>query len=410
MMKVKNARLLDGRKVEVGIEDGRITCLKESCEGDNESIDAEGGLVIPPFFNMHFHLDSVFSGNENMSGTLWEGIERWREIKGKLSEQEVEERASVALKLMLAYGTLWVRSHVDVTEKSFKLVRGLKRVRDKFRGVVDLQLTAFPQDGIFTDRGNDEYLRRAMEEGVDNVGMIPHAELTREDGVRSVEFAFSLAREMGKDVDGHVDETDDPNSRFLEVVVKNTLTNGWEGRVTAGHVTAMHSWDQNYTRKLLSMVAKAGVTVVPNPLINVMLQGRMDGYPKRRGVAPIRLMTSMGVNVALGQDCMIDPWYPLGNGNMLQPLFMAVHMDQMSIEEIKRSLNLITYNAARAWRLQYGLEEGKPANLLVMGVDNVEDVLRFMEPPRYVIRDGRVVARDGNMVNVNGWEKVRRRP
>ncbi len=408
-MKVKNARLLDGRKVEIGVEDGRISCIEEKCSGDGE-IDAMGGLVIPPFFNMHFHLDSVFSGNDNRSGTLWEGIEKWKEIKGKLTEGEVEERATVALKLMLAYGTLYVRSHVDVTEKSFTLLNALKRVKDKFKGVVDLQLTAFPQDGIFTDKGNDELLRKALERGADNVGMIPHAELTREDGVKSVEFAFSLAKEMDRDVDGHVDETDDPNSRFLEAVVKYAKENDWGTRVVAGHVTAMHSWDQNYTRRLLPQVAEAGITVVPNPLINVMLQGRMDGYPKRRGMAPIRTMLSFGVNVALGQDCIMDPWYPLGSGNMLQPLFMAVHLDQMNVNEIRDSIRLITFNAARSWRTLYGIEVGKPANFLVMNVDSVEDMLRFMEPPKFVIREGSVLAKDGRSVNVNGWEEVKRRP
>jgi cytosine deaminase len=409
-MKIKNAVLIDGKKVEINIEEGKFTCVRSQCPQQEEVLDAQERLVIPPFFNMHFHLDSVFIGGENESGTLWEGIEKWREMKQKTTEEDVEKRASTALKLMLSQGTLWVRSHVDVTERSFKLLTALMKVKEEFKGLVDVQLTAFPQDGVFTDKGNDEVLRKSLDY-VDNVGMIPHAEITREDGVRSVELAFQLARERNMDIDGHVDETDDPNSRFLEVVVKYTKEYKWEGRVTAGHVTAMHSWDQNYVRRLLPKVAESGVTVVANPLINVMLQGRMDEYPKRRGMAPLKLMKSFSVNVALGQDCIMDPWYPLGSGNMLQPLFMAIHLDQMNWREIRESLSFITYNAARAWRTSYGIEEGKPANLLLTNAEFPEDLLRFMEPPRFVIRGGEVVARDGKEVKIKGkWEEVKRRP
>jgi cytosine deaminase len=413
---IRNAKLPNGRVVDVKVEGEKITCLGD-CGGDDEVIDADKKLVIPPYFNMHFHLDSAFSNlrhnARNRSGTLWEGIGIWREMREKLTKEEVKENAITAVKLMVSYGTLWIRTHVDVTEKSLKLLEAIKEVKDEVREIANVQITAFPQDGIFTDKGNDEALVKALERGADNVGLIPHNELTRDDGVKSVKFTFELAKEYDRDVDGHIDETDDPNSRFLEEVVKQTLEKAWQWRVTAGHVTAMHSWDSAYRFRLLSAVARAGVTVVPNPLINAVLQGRLDGYPKRRGMAPVKEMTKFNVNVALGLDCIMDPWYPLGSGNMLQALFMAVHLDQLTGEgELEESINLITFNPAKAWRAKgYGLSTGSEANLLVTDAEDVLDLIRFMEPPLYVIRRGKVVAKEGKFVLFKGkWEEVKRRP
>lgn len=407
---VKNAKLLNGRKVSIGIENGIITCVGE-CKGE-ELVDAGGKLVIPPYFNMHFHLDSVFLPVQNISGTLWEGIRIWKDIKGKLTEDDVIKRATTAVKLMVAYGTLWIRSHADITEKEFKILRALLKVREELKKIADIQITAFPQDGTYTDKGNDELLYKAVELGADNVGLTPHNEITREDGVKSIDLAFNIAKEFNKDVDGHIDETDDPNSRYLEVVAKKTIESNWFNRVTGGHVTAMHSWDKAYRYRILPIVSKARVTVIPNPLINAVLQGRLDEYPKRRGMAPIRELLDHGVNVALGHDCIMDPWYPLGSGNMLQVLFMAIHLDQLtSFDELRNSINLITYNAARAWRTEYGIEEGKKANLLVTNAEDEIDLLRFMEPPRYVIREGEIIAKEGKYVLMNGkWEEVKRKP
>ncbi|ACP36647.1 Amidohydrolase 3 [Sulfolobus islandicus L.S.2.15] len=409
MITIRNARLLDGRIVDIGIEDERISCLGE-CRGNDELIDAEKKLVIPPYFNMHFHLDSAFTKAVNRSGTLWEGIRIWQDMRNRISEDEVIRNALTAVKLFVAYGTLWTRTHVDITERSFKLLRAINKVKEESKDMADIQITAFPQDGIFTEKGNDELLRKALENGVDNVGLIPHNEITREDGFRSIKFAFELAKDYNKDVDGHIDETDDPNSRYLEVLLKETIENKWEGRVTAGHATAMHSWDSAYRFRILPYVAKAGITVIPNPLINVVLQGRFDGYPKRRGMAPIKEMLNANVNVALGHDCIMDPWYPLGIGNMLQVLFMAIHLDQMTgFEELISSINLITFNGAKAWRVKnYGIEIGNEANLLVTDADDVIDLIRFMSPPRFVIRRGKVIAKEGKYVLFKGkWEKVK---
>ncbi len=411
-MFIKNARLLNGKVVDIRIDDDTITCIG-SCEKDDNVLDAQGNLVIPPYFNMHFHLDSAFTQVVNKSGTLWEGIRLWKEVKNKITEDDVIRNALTAVKLMVAYGTLWIRTHVDITERTFKLLKAILKVKEISKEIADIQVTAFPQDGIFTDKGNDELLFKAIESGADNVGLIPHNEATREDGVKSVSFAFEIAKRFDKDIDGHIDETDDPNSRFLEVLVKETINNSWEGRVTAGHVTAMHSWDSSYRYRILPFVAKAKVSIIPNPLINAVLQGRLEGYPKRRGMAPIKEMVSFGVNVALGHDCIMDPWYPLGIGNMLQVLFMAIHLDQLTGEdELKRSIDLITFNSAKAWKLRnYGIEIGNEANLLVTDVMDVIDLIRFTEPPKYVIRKGKVIAIDGKKILFNGkWEEVKKRP
>ncbi|AAY80429.1 amidohydrolase family protein [Sulfolobus acidocaldarius] len=411
-MLIKNARLEDGRIVDIKIDGDKITCIG-NCEREEDVLEANGKLVLPPYLNMHFHLDSVFTKAENQSGTLWEGIKIWKKLKQELTEEQVYKNAVTAVKLMVAFGTLWLRTHVDITEKSFRLLRALLKVKEDVKELMDIQITAFPQDGIFTDKGNEELMYKALSEGADNVGLIPHNELTREDGVRSIKFALELGKRYNRDIDGHIDETDDPNSRFLEVLAKETLENGWVGRVAAGHVTAMHSWDNAYRYRILPHVANAGISVIPNPLINAVLQGRLDTYPKRRGMAPIKEMLNFGVNVALGYDCMMDPWYPLGSGNMLQALFMAIHLDQLTgYEELRRSIYLITYNGAKALRIKnYGICVGCEANLIVTASNNVVDLIRFIDPPSYVIRKGKIVAEKGNRILFDGkWEEVKREP
>jgi cytosine deaminase len=349
----------------------------------------------------------------NQSGTLWEGIQIWAEIKDRLTEDDILSRAERAVKWMAAYGTQWLRTNADCTSKGLNTVKALIKGRSRFANLMDVQVTSFPQDGIMTGPDNLEKLERSIELGADNVGIIPHNEWTREDGVASIEKAFDLAVKYGKDIDGHVDETDDPSSRYLEVVAAQAIRRKWQGRVAAGHVTASHSWDPAYRSRIAGLVAEAGVTLVPNPLINMHLQGRFDGYPKRRGMAPIKFFMASGVNVCLGHDCVMDPWYPLGVGDMLQTLFMAVHSDQMmGFQELYQSVDLITHNAAKAWRNgDYGIGPGKRANFLVANAISPLDLVRMMGPPIYVVRDGRLIAKNNSRFNSeilwNGrWEKL----
>jgi cytosine deaminase len=418
---VRNARLLgkpQGRLFDLGVDDGRITRIGDQLPGSgSEEIEAKGRLVLPGFFNMHFHLDSALKAGEpryNESGTLWEGIKIWGEIKNSLSEEKILSRVDTAVKWMAAYGTLWLRTHADSTTSNLSTVKALVKARKEFRDLINIQVTSFPQDGIRTDPGNLERLEKSLELGADNVGMIPHNEWTREDGVKSIEDAFRLAKKYNKDIDGHIDETDDPSSRFLEVVAANTIRQKWVGRVAAGHVTTSHSWDAAYRHRISSLISRAGITIVPNPLINMHLQGRLDGYPKRRGMAPIKFFLSSGVNVALGHDCIMDPWYPLGVGDMLQVLFMAVHVDQMmGQQELADSINLVTFNGSKAWRntAEYGIEEGRNANFVLANALTTLDALRTLGPPLYVVKDGRVIAKNlsrmsSEILHNKKWEKL----
>ncbi|MEM2732951.1 MAG: cytosine deaminase, partial [Nitrososphaerota archaeon] len=378
---------------DIRIEDNVIAEISSDIQArDEEEIDVEGRLVTPPFIDMHFHLDSVLTLGDprfNQSGTLLEGIEIWSEYKKKLTIEDIVDRARRALMLMISYGTTRIRTHADVTDKKLTTVKGLLEVKRLFRDVVDVQITAFPQDGILTEPENRELLEKAVEMGADNVGMIPHLEYTREDGVKSIDIAFEIAKRYDKDIDGHVDETDDEHSRFLEVVAAKTIKENYIGRVTAGHATAMHSYNDAYADKLYRLLRKAEVTIVPNPLINIHLQGRYDKYPKRRGLARIKELLANGVNVALGHDCIMDPWYPLGRGDMMLVLFMAVHVAQlMGYDELIKSFDLITTNAAKALRINsiYGVEKGKKADLIVLDAFNEIEALAHLKRPLYVIK------------------------
>lgn len=397
---VRRARVAErSEPVDIRIEDGVISEVGEHLGGGGEEIDAGMRLVLPSFVDMHFHLDSVLTMGDprfNESGTLLEGIEIWAERKKRLTVDDVVERAKRALSLMMSYGTTYIRTHADVTDPSLTTVKGLLEVKRLYKGLVDIQVTAFPQDGIMTDPLNAELLEKAVEMGVDNVGMIPHIEFTREDGVKSIEYAFQIAKKYGKDVDGHVDETDDEQSRFLEVVASYAIKNNYFGRVTAGHCTAMHSYNDAYAAKLYRLLRRADITVVANPLINIHLQGRFDTYPKRRGVTRIKELLANGVNVALGHDCIMDPWYPLGRGDMIQVLFMAVHVAQMmSHHELRKSFNLITYNAAKALRIgdRYGIKVGAYGDLVIFDAYDELEALSFQRRPLYVIKRGVVVSR-----------------
>lgn len=398
---IRNARISEmDETVDIRVDDGIITTIARRIpSGGVDEVDAGGRLVMPGFIDMHFHLDSVLTMGDprfNQSGTLLEGIEIWAERKRKLSVSDIVERAGKALKLMASYGTTMIRTHADVTDPTLTTVKGLLEVKRIFKNLVDVQVTAFPQDGILTEPQNLELLEKAVEMGVDNVGMIPHIEYTREDGVKSVEKAFEVAEKYGKDVDGHVDETDDEQSRFLEVVASYAIRKGYFGRVTAGHCTAMHSYNAAYASKLYRILRKAGITVVANPLINIHLQGRFDTYPKRRGMTRVKELLQNGVNVALGHDCIMDPWYPLGRGDMVQVLFMAVHVEQMmSFDELKKSFTLITHNAAKALRIhdRYGVKEGAVADLVVLDAYDELEALAFQRKPLFVVKRGVVVSR-----------------
>jgi cytosine/creatinine deaminase len=380
---------------DLGVRDGRWAAPELDAR---EVVHLDGALVTPPLVEPHIHLDAVLTVGEprhNATGSLFEGISIWAERARSLSVEDVKSRVLKVLRWQLACGVQHVRSHVDVCDPELRALRALVELRQEVSDQMDLQLVAFPQQGMLSFDGGVELMRRAVAMGADVVGGIPHFELTREMGVESVKLAFALAAEHGLRVDIHCDETDDDHSRFIEVMVAETIRLGLAGRVTASHTTAMHSYNNAYANRLVPNIARAGLHMVTNPLDNSVLQGRFDGYPVRRGHTRVKELMAAGVNVCIGHDSVMDPWYPLGHGDPLQAAFVLAHYGQMSgADELRRLVDMITVNPARALGLEgYGLAEGSPAGLVVFDAPGELDVLRLLPRRRLVLRAGRVVAR-----------------
>ena len=354
--------------------------------------------VSPPFVESHIHLDSVLTAGEprwNQSGTLFEGIDIWRERKQTLTIENVVERALTALQQQAMQGVLFVRTHADVSEPKLIALQGLLKVRELVQDWTTVQVVAFPQDGIIGQPENEALLERAMQLGADVIGGIPHYELTREDGVRSVHCIFELAQKYKNCmIDIHCDEIDDDHSRFVEVVAACAIRHGNGPRVTASHTTAMGSYNNAYASKLMGVLGRAQINFVANPLINITLQGRTDTYPKRRGLTRVKELWKQGLNVSLGHDCIQDPWYSLGCGNLLTVAHMALHVGQMTGvgEEINACYDMITWNGAKTLGISdYGIAVGKTANLIVLNGMSRYDVLRKQATVLYVIAKGKLI-------------------
>jgi cytosine/creatinine deaminase len=385
--------------LDVATDGDRITTIRPSgqvpADGRRE-LDADGRLLSPPLVDPHVHMDAVLTVGEpryNESGTLIEGILTWAERKPFLTHDDVKDRAREAIRWEVAQGTGLIRSHVDVCDPNLVALKALLELRDEVRDIVDLRLIAFPQDGILSFPNGKELMREAMRLGCDVIGGIPHYEWTRDDGVEEVHFLFDLAKETGAPIDLHCDETDDEQSRFLEVVAARAIRDGMGGRVVAGHTTAMASYNDNYAFKLIQILKRAGVTIVANPLDNIVLQGRFDTYPKRRGMTRVKELDAAGINVACGHDSIMDPWYPLGRGSMLDALSMLVHVGQMTgRSELYRAYEMVTTNPAKAAEVPWGVEEGLPANFVVFDCADEAEAIRLRPAARWVVRLGTVVA------------------
>ncbi|MDA8291781.1 MAG: cytosine deaminase [Actinomycetota bacterium] len=363
-----------------------------------EVVDARGCLLSPPFVEPHVHLDTVLTAGEprwNDSGTLWEGIACWAERKPMLDHEDVVARAGEVLRWYVANGVLHVRSHVDVTDPGLVALGALVELRERVRDVLDLQLVAFPQEGICSFPRGAELLEEAARRGVDVVGAIPHYEDTREDGVRSLEIAVDVARRHDLLVDVHCDEIDDEQSRFVEVLATHAMRTGLRDRVTASHTTAMGSYNPAYSYKLRRTLSRSGVNVVCNPLVNLHLQGRFDGYPKRRGLTQVKELLDAGVNVAFGHDDVMDPWNPLGTADPVLVAHVGAHATQMmSPAEVAQCFQMVTDRAARALGItgSYGVRAGSPANFLLLAAQDAFDVVRRLVRPSVVVSRGRIVA------------------
>jgi len=385
--------------VDIGIEGGRIVALESNLGATaQEEIDAAGSLVTPPFVDPHFHMDATLSyglPRVNASGTLLEGIALWGELKPHLTQEALIERALQYCDWAVARGLLAIRTHVDVCDPRLLAVEALLEVKRRVAPYLDLQLVAFPQDGVLRSPGAFENLKRAIALGVDVVGGIPHFERTMADGAESVRLLCEFAAEKGLRVDMHCDESDDPMSRHIETLAAQTHRLGLHGRVAGSHLTSMHSMDNYYVSKLLPLMREADVAAIANPLINITLQGRSDTYPKRRGMTRVPEMLAAGINVAFGHDCVMDPWYSLGSGDMLEVAHMGLHVAQMTGQAGMRAcFDAVTVNAARILGLEgYGLTPGCEASLVLLDARDPVEAIRLRAARLAVIRRGKVVSR-----------------
>jgi cytosine deaminase len=396
---VRNAALPDGRQgMDIACRDGRIVAVERGLAAQAaREVDAGGRLVSPPFVDPHFHLDATLSlgrPRDNVSGTLLEGIALWGELRAIQTVEEIEARALRYCRLAAAQGIGAVRSHVDVCDDRLATVEALLAVREKVRPLLDLQLVAFPQDGLYRHAKAEANLLRALDMGVDVVGGIPHFERTMADGAASVRRLCEIAAERGLPVDMHCDETDDPMSRHVETLAFEVQRLGLGGRATGSHLTSMHSMDNYYVSKLIPLMAEAGLMAVANPAINILIQGRHDTYPKRRGLTRVPELRAAGLCVAFGSDCMMDPWYPLGQACMLDIAFMGLHVAQMqSPAGIRACFDAVTVDAARVMGLDgYGLAPGSRADMVLLDARDPVEAVRTRAVRLAVIRGGAVLA------------------
>ena len=395
---VKNGTLPDGRKADIAITGEKITAVEPGITASaRETIDASGQLVSPPFVDPHFHMDATLSygiPRINKSGTLLEGINLWGELKPLLTHEAVISRALAYCDWAVSQGLLAIRTHVDTCDDRLLAVEALLDVRKQVAPYIDLQLVAFPQDGYFRSPTAKANTLRALDMGVDVVGGIPHFERTMEDGRRSVTELCEEAAKRGLRVDMHCDETDDPLSRHIEQLIYETQRLGLQTRVAGSHLTSMHSMDNYYISKLLPLMAEAQVAAIPNPLINIMLQGRHDTYPKRRGMTRVPEMLAYGIKVAFGQDCVLDPWYSLGTADMLDVAFMGLHVAQLSSPaNMRKCFEMVTTESAIVMGLEdYGLAPGKKASLVVLEASDPIEAIRLRANRLAVIARGKVVA------------------
>lgn len=400
-MLIKNVHIENDPEVkDVRIENGIFKAIGKNLEAsDDVVIDANGKLLLPPFIDSHVHLDATLTAGDpewNETGTLFDGIRIWSERKQTLTKKETKERAIQTLKKQASHGIQFVRSHVDTTDPSFTALEALLEVKDEVKDFMELQLVAFPQEGILSFKNGKNLIKQAVEMGVDVIGAIPHFEFNRDYGVDSLKYIVELAEKYDKLIDVHCDEIDDPNSRHLEVLATLAYESGLKNKVTASHTTAMGSYNDAYVYKLMRLLEMSNINMVCNPLINMHLGGRFDTYPKRRGLTRVKELLENNVNVSFGEDDIKDPWYPMGDGNMLDSIHMGIHATQlMGYSQIMNSYNLTTNNGAKTLNVtdHYGIEVGKPANCLIFNTDNFYNELNERKELLYSIHNGKAIVK-----------------
>lgn len=382
-----NARIENHKPCDFRIENGKFIAFGSlQALPHEEVIDLQNHLVLPPFIESHVHLDTCLTAGDpvwNLSGTLFEGIECWSKRKGKLSKQDVKERVRKAVAMYASHGVQHIRSHVDITDPKLVAMEALLELKEELAHIANIQIVAFPQEGIHSYPNGKQLMEDAVKMGADCVGAIPHFEFTREYSVESLNFACELAAKYSKLMDVHCDEIDDEASRGLETLATRALELGLFDKVTASHTTAMHSYNNAYVQRLMRLLKMSHINFVANPLVNTHLQGRADNYPRRRGITRVKELTEAGMNVSFGHDDIFDPWYPMGNGNLRDVVFMGLHVCQMmGYEEIQNSYRFITHNAAKTLYLgeRYGIAEGKDASFIVLGASDYYEALNYNAP------------------------------
>ena len=387
-MIIKNCRTYpDNEKIDIKIDNGVISTESH----DSIVVDADGNMVLPSFSELHIHLDSVFILDNdiiNRSGTLEEGIALWDNYKNtKLNGNEMNKRANHAINLLIKNGVTRIRTNIDVSDPNLTALVEMLKIKAR-RKDVNINITAFPQHGILTDNINQELLEKALELGADNVGLAPHLEDTYEEGIKSIKIGYDLAEKYNKNIDGHIDETDDPESRFIEILAKEKIRRKFKNSVSAGHLTAMHSYNNQYAAKVIKLISRANVNVISNPLINMHLQGRYDSYPRIRGITRIKEMLDNRVNVVIGEDCIEDPWYPIGSGDPLDALFMALHSEPlMTPYYLKYSLNMLTFNAAKAFGIRnYGYNIGDEGDFIITDSPDPIKLIQYRHKRNIVLK------------------------
>lgn len=396
---LRQAKLVDRKEiVDIAIKDGLFVKIEPNINiSAEQEINVAGNLVSPPFVESHVHLDAALTAGIprlNSSGTLLEGIEIWGEYKQTITKEQIKANARETLHWLISQGVLRVRTHIDTTEPNLITIKALLEIKNELAQFIDIQIVAFPQDGIFAYEGAEQLLDKSLQLGADVVGGIPQVEITREDGILQIERIFQLAKKYGKMIDIHTDETTDDHSRFAEVIVKYALKYRMEGKVTVSHTTAMHNYNNDYAQKLIGNLRRARINVVTNPFSNAMLQNRLDGYPKNRGTTRIDELLEKGVNVSIGNDNIMDPFNPLGKGNLLQAAHLLAHTAHLSSQtEFEQLFKMITTNGAITLNDQhYGIQIGNKADLIILDAKNEAEAIRLTSECLYVIRSGKIIS------------------
>lgn len=395
MKKFINATIYgDPDSTEILVGDKHFKAVGSNLGDADEVIDLEGKLVLPPYVDPHLHLDYIFSGlgegNANVSGTLFEGIQRWSDNKKDLTEDKVRESALKGIQKEVSHGVQYIRTHVDVTDPNLTGMKTLLKLREELKDIVTLQLVAFPQEGFFRYKGAGDLVRKALEMGADVVGGIPHFEISYEHGVESLKQIVDLALEFDVMIDIHCDENDDPNSRFLEVLNALVMEKDYGKKTTASHTTSFGAVEASYANKMMGLFKESKISFISCPTENAHLQGRGDVYPKRRGLTRVKELLENGNNVAFAQDSIADYWYPLGNGNMMNILDNGIHLAHYThIDEINKALDLITANGAKVMNIEdYGIKAGNSANFIVLDAADAYEAVRERAEVLASVRNG----------------------